>query len=125
MATTIATTNSGKALGASQIAGTTSTPPKYIGVGTGTHTAAVTDTALTTPEGSRVGTNVPTITTTNVPNDTVSVVQTFTATGAVNLKEAGLFTAASGGTMMVSATFDGVALEAGEDLTLTFKTIVG
>lgn len=125
MATTVTTTNTGKALAASQLAGTSSTPLRFIGCGTGTHTAAATDVDLTTPSGSRLGTNNPTIITTNVTNDTVSVIQSFTTgVGGVVLKEAGLFNAATSGIMAVSATFDAITLAEGEEVNFTFKTIV-
>jgi len=118
-------TNNGKALIASQVNGTTSTPPKYIGIGTGAtgaaRTAVAADTALTTEVETRAnGTN--TVTTTSVTNDTFQTVGTITCTSTPKaIDEAGLFTAASAGTMFLSATFAVVNLQVGDSLQITGK----
>jgi hypothetical protein len=122
----VVATNAGKAKAANLLAGNAdSNVAKYIGFGSGTHVAAVTDTALTT-EVSRIGVNSPTLITTNVTNDTVKVEQTYVNSGGttVVLKEAGLFDAATAGTMVVSASFDPVSLEAGDSIVMTTEIAV-
>jgi|694.fasta_scaffold78648_4 hypothetical protein len=122
----IVATNAGKAKAANLLAGNVdSNVAKYIAFGTGTHVAAVTDTALTT-EVSRIGVNSPTLVTTNVTNDTVQVEQTYVNSGgtAVVLTEAGLFDAATGGTMVISSTFAPATLEPGDSIKTTVEIAV-
>ena len=121
MTQTIVLTDVGKAIAAGQIAGTVSAPPKYLAVGTGVHTAAASDTALTTPAGSRVGTNAPSLVTTTVTNDTVQIQQTYTAAADVALTELGAFDAATSGNMFISATFDPINLYTGDSIQLTVQ----
>ena len=120
-------TTVGKALVASQVNGTTATPPKYIGIGTGAtgaaRTAVVGDTALSTEVETRAtGTN--TIVTTTTANDTFQTVGTITATAGRAIDEAGLFTASTAGTMVVSATFPVVNLLTSDQLQITGKIII-
>ena len=118
-------TSLGKGLVAPALVAATS-PPKFLALGVGAtgaaRTAAASDTALSSEltEG-RSGTNAPTAVTTTNTNDTLSVVQTVTATGTRAVDEAGLFTASTSGTMFLSATFAAVNLNSGDSLTLTGK----
>lgn len=118
-------TNYGKGLSATQVAGTTSTPPKYVAGGTGAtgaaRTAAAGDTALSAEltEGRTSGT-VTTVTTTQT-NDTFQTVGTITATGSRAVDEAGLFTVVTSGTLVVSATFPVVNLLNGDSIQITGK----
>jgi len=112
-------TTLGKNLTASQVAGTTLTPPKYIAIGTGATAAARTalfsDTVLSTEIGTRMtGTATATA-------DTFQTVGTYTATGAVALDEAGLFTASTSGSMAVSSTFPVISLANGDSIQITAK----
>lgn len=121
------TTNAGKVKTANILAGNAdSNVAKYIGFGSGTHVAAVTDTALTT-QVARIGVNSPSITTTDITNDTVQVEQTYlnATAGVVVIKESGLFDSASGGVMVSSATFEPISLEVGDSLVITAKIVVG
>lgn len=117
-------TNNGRALTASQVNGTTSTPPKFIGIGTGATVAARTavfgDIALSTEVGPRA-TGINTTQTTSFANDTFQTVGTITATSAMAIDEAGLFTAVSGGVMAVSATFGVITLANGDSIQITAK----
>lgn len=120
------TTNSGKVKAANLLAGNAdSNVSKYIGFGTGTHVADVTDTALTT-QVARVGTNSPTLVTTNFTNDTVQVEQIYvnSTAGVVVIKEAGVFDAATSGNMVSSFTFDPISLDIGDSLLITAQTAV-
>lgn len=117
-------TNNGKGQVAKQVAGSTSLPPKYIGVGTGAtgaaRTAVAGDTALSTEVETRATGTVTTVTTTQT-NDTVQTVGTITATAGRAIDEAGLFDAVSTGNMFVSATFPVVNLLTGDSIQITGK----
>lgn len=104
------------------------TAPKNIGWGTGVGTTAAGDTGLftealvTLAAGSTdhtVGTESRT-TTTNT-NDTYTVTGTRTATGAGTVTNAGLFDAASGGTMLMKGDFTGIGLASGDSIAFTFN----
>lgn len=117
-------TNGGKGLTATQVNGSTSTPPKFIGIGVGAtgaaRTAVAADTALSTEVETRAnGTN--TTVTTTVTNDTFQTVGTITATASRAVDEAGLFSASSAGTMALSATFPVVNLLTGDSIQITGK----
>lgn len=127
MAVTVAQvlTQNGRTYTASQMAGTTTTAPKFIGVGTGATTpgrgAVISDTALTTEAflnggGVRVGTATPT----NTAN-VYSIVQTIVNnSGSLStVDEAGVFTTSTGGIMVLSATFNGVPLNANDSIQIT------
>lgn len=117
-------TNNGKGQVAKQVAGTTSVPPKYIGIGTGAtgaaRTAVAADTALSTEVETRANGTASTVTTTQT-NDTFQTVGTITATAGRAVDEAGLFDAASAGNMFVSATFPVVNLLSGDSIQITGK----
>ena len=111
--------------------------PKYIGVGTGTTTPAVGQTALvtedytTTNDGTRAlrVTGTSSQATVNVLNDTYQVVGTVTAQHIMAVTEAGLFdtngqatnttTAPSGGNMYMRTVFSVINLAAADTLQLT------
>jgi len=115
-------TSAGKAIVTNLLIGS-GTVPKWLGLGVGAtgadRTAAVGDTALSSQTGSRVGTNNPTRTTTTVANDTWNLSQTFTASGAVAIDEAGIFDASTSGNMFFSATFPVVNLLSGDSITVS------
>lgn len=119
-------TNAGKALSASQMAGTTTTPPVHIGIGSGGTGSdpAATVTALVTPYTTGTpaarGTAAPSVVTTTVTGDTFQIIGQITAAvGAVAVNEAGLFTAASAGTMAVVAGFAVINLAIGDSIAIT------
>ncbi len=126
--------NNGKGIITNRIKGS-GTEPLNIGWGTGTQTTALAaDTGLgpTTVEklvdlatsagtDHTVGTSTQQTTTTT--NDTYQVVGTRTATGAGTVTVAGLFDAASGGTLFVKGDFAGIALANGDSIQFTFKAI--
>ncbi len=122
MATNTTITNGALAGIVQNLLGNLGDEPKHLAVGTGAtgaaRTAAPTDTALSN-EIAVISTNSGSATTTTVTGDTYSVNQTYTATGSVSIDEAGLFTAASGGDMVLSATFDGVSLLNGDTIQIT------
>lgn len=119
-------TSSGKAIAAKRHIGSTpaQAEPLYVGIGVGAtgaaRTAAIGDTALTTPVESRVAGTSSNVTTT-VANDTYQVVGTVTASATRAVDEAGTFDASSAGNMDISATFNIVNLNIGDSLQLTFR----
>ena len=116
MAATQVLTTAGKTFTANKMADSTNVypVPKWIGIGTGVHTAAVGDTALTTEVESR-GAGGTASASTNI----FTLIQTTTATAIRAITEAGLFTATTAGTMVVSATFDVVTLQSGDSIQIT------
>lgn len=100
------------------------TAPKNISWGTGATAAAVTDTALvteaapTTGGGRTVGTESRT-TITNT-NDNYQVVGTVTAAGTLNIVEAGLHDAVSGGNMLIRGVFAAVGVVVNDSIAFTF-----
>ncbi len=94
--------------------------PNYIGWGSGSGTAVVTDTTLFSEILSRtLGTSTQVTTTTT--SDTYQVVGTVSAAGSVTITNAGLFDAATGGNLFMKGNFTGVALTIGEGIQFTMK----
>lgn len=100
------------------------TAPKNIGWGTGTTTAAVSQTALvteaapTTGGGRTVGTESrSTVTNTN---DNYVVTGTVTAGGSLAITEAGLFDAVSAGNMLIRSDFSAINVVSGDSIAFTF-----
>ena len=116
--------NSGLAYIASRMANASANVVSHMAVGTGTTASSGTQTALVT-ESARVALSSTTIVTTTVTNDAVQYVATFgpgAGTGA--LTEAGLFNAASAGTMVARTVFLVINKGASDTLTLTWKITV-
>lgn len=100
---------------ASRMKDATATAMSHMALGSGTAAAAAGNTALGTELG-RVA-----LTSTTVTGSQVQYVATFgagTATGAVT--EAGIFNAASGGTMMCRTVFSVVNKDAGDTMSITW-----
>jgi hypothetical protein len=120
-------TNVGAAIQAKRMVGATpaQAEPKYCAMGTGataaTRTAAVGDTALSTEVETRTTGSASTVTTTQT-NDTYQCVGTVAATATRAVDEAGLFDqSASGGNLMISATFAVQNLLNGDSIQFTYK----
>jgi hypothetical protein len=117
--------SAGLAYIASRMVGTTATVMTHIGVGTGTTAAAAAQTALVTPLGSRIALDSTTLVTTTVASDSVQYVATFAAgagTGAIT--EAGIFSAATAGTMLCRTVFPVINKEALDTLVITWKVVI-
>lgn len=105
------------------------TAPKNIGWGTGAGTAAAGDTTLFTEKLVDLSTSAGTDhtvgtesrSTTTQTNDTYTVTGTRAATGAGTVTNAGLFDAASGGTLTVKGDFTGIGLAIGDSIAFTFN----
>lgn len=105
---------------------TTNTPAAmtHMAVGTGVTAAAAANTALGT-ESARVALTSATNVTTTVTNDSVQYVATFNpGTGTAALTEAGIFNAASAGTMLCRTVFAVINKGALDTLTITWKVTV-
>lgn len=107
---------SGKNFLASRAAGTAQAVMSHMAIGSGTVAPVAANTTLGTELG-RVG-----LTSSNVTNNTIQYVATFGAgvgTGAVT--EAGIFNAASAGTMLNRTTFPVINKGASDALTITWN----
>jgi hypothetical protein len=96
----------------------------YIAIGTGTTAAAATDTTLqteiTTNGGQRAAATA-SRTTTDVTNDTATLVNTFTFTGSFAITESGVLNAASAGTMLARQVFSAINVVSGDSLQITWN----
>lgn len=116
--------DSGLAYIASRMVGVANNVMSHMAVGTGATAAADANTTLGT-ESARVALDSTTIVTTTVTNDSVQYVATFnpgTATAAIT--EAGLFNAASAGTMLCRTVFSVINKGALDTLKITWKVTV-
>lgn len=117
-------TNTGRALLTSALDNTQLTSPTYIGWGTGTTTAAATQTALVTPSAEARTNGTKSRVTTTVTNDTYRVVGTITSSSSQTIAEAALFDASSAGNMYVRGDFTGIALANGDSIAFTINTVI-
>ena len=101
------------------IYGTSITAPTYIGWGTGTTAAAVTDTALQTPSAESRTNGTKSKVTTTFSNDTLQVTGTVTSSSSQTISEAALFDASTSGNMYVRGTFTGIPLGNGDSIAFT------
>ena len=109
----------GKVYIASRMAGTASTVMSHMAIGTASTTAVVGDTTLGV-EAGRV-----TLTTFNASSNTVTATATFPAgTGTGGIQEAGIFNAASAGTMLCRTVFPIVNKQAGDSIAITWVITV-
>ena len=116
--------DAGLAYIASRMKDTTANVMSHMAVGTGTTAATGAQTALVT-ESARVALTSSTIVTTSVSNDSVQYVATFApGSGTAALTEAGLFNAASAGTMLARTVFPVINKGALDTLTITWKITV-
>lgn len=117
-------TNGGKALIVDALDNTQLTSPTYIGWGTGTTTAAATQTALVTPSAEARTNGTKSQQTTSVSGDTYRVVGTITSSSSQTISEAGLFDASTSGNMYVRGDFTGIALANGDSIAFTINIVV-
>lgn len=112
----------GKNYIASRMKDATATAMTYMELGTGTTAAAAGDTALqATISGSRTA-----LTSTTVATNVITYVASFSAgTGTGAVTEAGIFNAASAGTMLCRTVFPVVNKGAGDAMSITWAITVG
>jgi hypothetical protein len=126
--------NNGKGIITNRLKGA-GTEPLNIGWGTGTQTTTTaTDTGLgpttveklvdlSTSAGTDHTVGTSTQQTTTTTNDTYQVVGTRTATGSGAVTVAGLFDAASGGTLFLKGDFAAINLASGDSIQFTIKAV--
>ena len=109
----------GKNYVASRMEGTDSSVMSHMAIGTSDTTAAAGQTALGS-ESARTG-----LSSTTVTNNEVVYVDSFPAgTGTGGIKEAGIFNASSGGTMLCRTVFSVVNKGANDAMTITWTVTV-
>ena len=109
----------GKNYIASRMVGTASTVMSHMAIGTGTTTPAVGDTALATQAG------IVAVSAFTASTNTVTATATFAAgTGPGAITEAGIFNAASAGTLLCRTTFPVVNKAAGDSIAITWVITV-
>ena len=114
-------TNAAKAWVAAKLDGTETDSPNRIGWGTGTTTAAATDTTIETEAAETRATATLSRVTTTVTNDTFQAVGTLTSLSGQTIANVGLLDAASGGTLIVHADHTGIPLLTGDAISYTIK----
>jgi len=111
---------------ASRMKDASATAMSHMGIGSGSTAAAVPDTALGS-QLARVALDAgsPSIVTTTVTNDSIQYVATFAAgTGTGAVTEAGIFNAATSGTMLCRTVFAVINKGALDTLVITWKVTV-
>lgn len=123
MATTVVCTRIGKKLVQHKLQGDGSYGvPQYVGWGTGTTTAAATDTALETAAAEARVSGTLSYVDTVFDDDTYQNVATITCSGSSKtISEAGVFDASTNGNMFMRATFDGIALNVNDSIQFTWQ----
>jgi len=118
--------NVGLAFLAGALSGDTAdaTVMKYLGVGTDSTAAGATQTALLAAVETRSLAAQSRVTTT-VTNDTYQAVATIDMAASHALREVGVFSAATDGSMYARAVFSEVSLENGDSLVATYKCSFG
>ena len=116
-------TDAGKAVVTNRLKGA-GTEPNYIAWGTGTGTAAATDTTLFTEASESRVAGTSTQQTTTTTSDTYQVVGTLTVAGeGKTITNVGLFDASTGGNLVMKSDFTGIALNVGESIQFTQKLV--
>jgi hypothetical protein len=106
---------------ASRMKDATATAMSHMEVGTDNTAAGASDTAL----GAAVGSSRVTLDSTTVTDNAISYVATFPAgTGTAALTEAGVFNAASGGTMLCRTVFSVINKGASDSMTITWTITI-
>lgn len=115
-------TQGGKAWAAGLLSNTEVQIGTYYGnVGTGAGTAASTDTTLFVEAGTARLAITPTRVTTAFTDDTAQYVFTYTATGSINITNAGYFTASTGGVLIQKSDHATIPLQATDSIEYTFQ----
>lgn len=95
----------------------------YIAIGTGTTAANVSDTTLETEittNGGQRAQGTASRTTTDVTNDTSTIVNTFSFTGSFAVTESGVLNAASSGVLLCRQVFSAINVVNGDSLQVTW-----
>ena len=109
---------------ASRMKDATATVMSHMSIGTGATATALSQTALTT-EIARVTLGSTTITTNQQANDSVTYAATFNpGVGTGSIQEAGIFNAASAGTMLARTQFGVITKGSLDTLTITWRVSI-
>jgi len=114
-------TDDGLGIIANRLKATGINSPSFIAWGTGTTNPVVGNTVLETPSAEARTDGTETQQTTDNSNDTYRVVGTITSAGTQAITEVGLFTASSGGEMLVRSTFAAINLTLNDSITFTLN----
>ena len=107
--------------------GGTGTVPTYLALGTSSTAVAGSQTALVseiTTDGLARAEGTVSQETDTVTDDTFQITETFNATGSQTIEEAGVFNAASGGTMLSRALTGTKAISNGENIVVTYQLVL-
>lgn len=120
----VVVTNAGEEFAVDKINEAVQTEPEYVGWGTGAGTAAKSDTDLFTPVNTDPG-NVLRLVGTSTKTGSGStakyqLIATLTAVSGITVTNAGMWTASTGGTLVVHGDHSGVVLAAGDKIEYTF-----
>lgn len=120
----VVVTNAGEEWTVDKINETVQTKPEYVGWGTGAGTAAKADTDLFTPVNTNPGNVLRLVGTSSKTGSGATakyqLVATLEAISGITATNAGMWTAVSGGTLVVKGDHTGVALAAGDKIEYTF-----
>ena len=119
MAKVTVLTNAGEEWVAGRLVGSEATDGSYVSWGTGAGTAAKGDTTLFT-EGSESRAGGTVTLEGSAASAKYQVEGTLTADADKTITNAGTFTASTSGTLVLHSSFDGLDLNEGDTLTLTF-----
>ena len=119
MASAAFVVNNGLGIITNLVSGIGGTVPKFVAWGTGTTTAAKTDTGLQTASAEARTTGTASRVTTTVTNDTFQVVGTITSTSAQTIAEVALYDALTVGTCFFHATHGAQTLASGDSIQYT------
>jgi len=114
-------TNDGLGIVANRLKATGINSPSFVAWGTGTTDPTVTSTALETPSAEARTDGTESQQLTDNSNDTYRVVGTITSAGTQAITEVGLFTASTGGEMLVRSTFAAINLTLNDSITFTLN----
>lgn len=118
MATTVKFTSKGSDIVTALLAASAA---KYVAWGTGTTTAAATDTALETESAESRVSGTQTQQTTDHANDTYQCVGEITSSSTQAITEAGVLNASTNGTLYARGTFSAINVDSGDKIEFTFK----
>jgi hypothetical protein len=120
----VVVTNAGEEYTVDKFTETVQTKPEYIGWGTGAGTAAKADTDLFTPINTDPGNVLRLVATTSKTGTGATAkyqaVATLQSVAGGTMTNAGLWTAVSGGTLVVHGDHTGVVLATGDQIAYTF-----
>jgi len=117
-------TNNGIATIVKRVCGEASNAWTHIAIGSSSTSAVVTDTTLkaeiTTNGGGR-DTSTVSSETTSTTDDTIQLISGWNFTGALSIRESGVFNAGAAGDMLCRQTFTLLSVDNGDSLTITWK----